>query len=566
MSRLAERGWNSPRRRASNLPMWTCPSCRTAVVDGRFCPFDRTQLVLVVDGCTVERELGRGLSGEVHAARRADGTAVAIKILHRDWVGDDEMRERFVREARAAATVDHPCVVAPSSAGLLDDGRPYLIMDLVEGPSLEEVLALGPLAAPRALAIARDLAGALAAVHAAGVIHRDVKPSNVRIGRDGRACLLDFGVALRPDADDARLTGGGLTIGTPHYMAPEQCTGDAVDGRTDVYALGVVLYRMLTGRLPFEGPAVAVMLAHASRTPEPPSTHVPVPAALDALVMRCLAKRRDRRLEAGGLDFELTAVAWGLEVDPRARTEATELDEADEADEADELDQGIATVDAATTVELAGQPLARASVGRHPRQRASGTGARWQDAPPAETDAHMTRRPRRGRVAVAALLVAATAAALVAFTPLHHALGLERLAWAHPHAAAAAAPAPVRPPTTPPPAAVVTAGHQLIVASDDLVAIRVAVPATLEPGRSHELTVEVWDAAGLPVDTTDLVVTFAGPRGATIGLAADPTRTRGVYRVTARFAERGAWTMRVFAPLGDSVVQLRLDVGAAPDA
>jgi hypothetical protein len=105
-----------------------------------------------------------------------------------------------------------------------------------------------------------------------------------------------------------------------------------------------------------------------------------------------------------------------------------------------------------------------------------------------------------------------------------------------------------------------------MVAADDLVAIRVAVPRDLTPKTSHELTVEVWDADGEPVDTTDLVVTFAGPRGAKIGLAADPTRTRGVYRVTARFSERGPWTMRVFAPLGDSVVQLELDVGAAPSS
>ncbi|MCB9564881.1 MAG: protein kinase [Kofleriaceae bacterium] len=300
--------------------MWTCPQCRLAVPDGRFCPADGTALRLEIDGLVVGRELGRGMTGTVYEAAAAGAPPVAIKVLHGEWIDDPEMRARFEREVRAAAAVRHPSLVTARGHGVLGDGRPYLVMELIDGPQLDEVLALGPLGEPRAIELTRELAGALAALHQAGVVHRDVKPGNIKIGRDGRARLLDLGVARRIDGDEARLTGGGLTVGTPHYMAPEQCTGEAIDGRTDVYALGVTLYRMITGALPFDGAAVAVMLAHTSRAPEPPSARVAVSAPLEALVMACLAKRPDDRPDARGLAAALEALAWGEAPDPWAAT------------------------------------------------------------------------------------------------------------------------------------------------------------------------------------------------------------------------------------------------------
>ncbi len=532
--------------------MWTCPHCRLAFADGRFCPRDGAALVLEIDGHVVVRELGRGLTGTVHAARAPDGTHVAIKILHRDWLGDGEMYERFVREARAAAAIAHPCVVAPRGSGVLEDGRPYLVMPLVEGPSLDDVLALGPLAEPRALAIARDLAGALAAVHAAGVLHRDVKPSNVRIGRDGRARLLDFGIAVRTGGDEARLTGGGMAVGTPQYMAPEQCSGDALDGRTDVYALGVVLYRLLTGRLPFDGSAVAVMLAHTGRMPEPPSTHAAITPTLDALVMRCLAKRRAARPTAAELAEELAALAWGLDVDPRAATEAD-----DRVGDGHGDGNGDGVGDGNGHGDGDGDGVGDGDVLRHgPRSRSGLLRMSGEDG---DGDVGRSPRPRRRLHAFVGLALA-VAAAVTALAPVRRAIGLDDAAAAAP---AVARPRPLPAPVAPPPADVALDDHQLVVATDDLVAIRVAAPAVLAPRADHVLTVEVWDADGRPLDTTDLVVTFAGPRGAVVGLAAEPTRTRGVYRVTARFGEPGPWVMRVFAPIGDSVVQFVLDVGVA---
>ncbi|MCB9564882.1 MAG: hypothetical protein H6708_31225 [Kofleriaceae bacterium] len=153
---------------------------------------------------------------------------------------------------------------------------------------------------------------------------------------------------------------------------------------------------------------------------------------------------------------------------------------------------------------------------------------------------------------------------MLALTPLHHALGLDGFGVPHHHAAATtAATVPATAPAATPVPGEPT--EQLIV-SDAWVALRIAVPLTLEPGASHDLTIEVWDADGRPLDTTDLVVTFAGPGGAVIGQAAAPARERGVYRLRARFDDPGTWTMRVFPPLGDSMLQIPLEVGTRPQS
>ena len=515
----------------SNPVMWICPLCRLELDEGRFCPLDGTPLSArtgSIPGLELERELGRGLTGTVWRARDGFGRPVAVKVLHREWAGHPEMRERFEREARAAAVVGHPGVVAPLAIGALADGRPYIVMQLVDGPSLEEVLALGPLLEDRAAELAAQLADALAACHRAGVIHRDVKPGNIRIGADGRARLLDFGVARQVDVDEARLTQGGLTVGTPHYMAPEQCTGDVVTGRADVYALGCVLYRMLTGTVPFEGAAVAVMLAHAAREPVPPSRRADgtVSPGLEQLLMRCLAKRAGDRPDAAEL-ADLLARRGERAAAPETRIRF----------------ERAATVPAEATLEL---PVAR----------------RFElDEPVTEPVAPVPRRHRGRRLAA----LAAFAVALLAFNTTETGHRLAHRLGVHFHPSIPFLDGP--PPATAEPMAAEAlpsppaAWHRYLVAADEGIMLRVGTPAVLRHGVDVALTVEAWDADGQPLDTTDLVVTFAGPDGAVIGFAAEPTLDRGIYLVRTRFDRDGAWVLRVFPPRRDAMVTFHLDVG-----
>ncbi|MGD1065809.1 MAG: serine/threonine-protein kinase [Vulcanimicrobiaceae bacterium] len=178
---------------------------------------------------------------------------VAIKLLHRGRDEGGVLHERFRREALAEARVVHPNVVAIHDVGVHDDGRPYIVMDYVEGRPLSAVLADGPLSAERTALIGLALARALAAAHALGIIHRDVKPANVLIDDQGLPHLMDFGLAWAVDASEARLTAPGALVGSADYIAPEQARSGEVSPKVDLYALGGVLYHALAGAPPFEG-------------------------------------------------------------------------------------------------------------------------------------------------------------------------------------------------------------------------------------------------------------------------------------------------------------------------
>jgi len=253
----------------------------------------------------VEGELGRGAFGSVLAAwDPALRRPVAIKLLHR--IADPEARARFEREARVLAGLRAPGLVAVHEAGATPDGRPYLVMDQVAGRSLRLAAPLSP---ARAAEVVRDAAGAVAAAHRAGVLHRDVKPDNVLVDGDGRGLVVDFGLAF--EADAARLSRTGALVGTPAYMAPEQAAGADVDPQVDVWGLGATLYFALTGRSPSEGLTLSELAsALASRPPAPPSAHAEVPPALDAIVVRCLSlDRAGRYPSAAALASALDAFA-----------------------------------------------------------------------------------------------------------------------------------------------------------------------------------------------------------------------------------------------------------------
>lgn len=256
----------------------------------------------------LKRLLAKGGMAEVwEAFDDILGRPVAVKVLHPHLAADESFRERFRREAIAAARLAHPNVVATFDTGT-DEGVTFIVMELVDGPTLREILnRTGPMALERVVHVGAQVADALHYAHRAGVVHRDVKPANILICPDGRVKVADFGIAKaveesepeRPTPSEA-LTGTGSIIGTAQYLAPEQVDGRAVDGRTDVYALGVVLYEMVTGRPPFTGETdMAVALKHITTNPPAPGmVRAGVPRALEEIVLRAMAKRPDDRYQS----------------------------------------------------------------------------------------------------------------------------------------------------------------------------------------------------------------------------------------------------------------------------
>jgi TolB-like protein/Flp pilus assembly protein TadD len=261
--------------------------------------------------------LGRGAMGEVWLAEDSQlPRKVAVKLLPRELAADADAVERLLREAKAAASVDHPNVVTVHEAGIAE-GRPYVVMQRVEGETLEARLARGPLPVEETIAMVRALADALAEVHALGIVHRDLKPSNIMATARGPK-ILDFGIAAVGGQE--RLTSTGLSVGTPLYMSPEQARGLEPDKRSDLWALGVILYRCLTGTLPFDGANLAAIVrAILEDAPPPPSRRDSrVPAALDAIVARLLKKdANDHYARADDLVADLTGIG-GATVDVRA--------------------------------------------------------------------------------------------------------------------------------------------------------------------------------------------------------------------------------------------------------
>ena len=312
--------------------MSLCPTCKASFSGGeQFCPRDGTPLRAalpedplagrVLSGrYRLVEVLGRGGMGAVYRAHHIlMDKPVAVKVLRQELASDTEAVARFHREARSASRLDHDHIIRVTDFGQTDDGLLFLVMELLDGENLAQVLRRGPLPWRRAATIGRDIALGLAHAHEQGVIHRDLKPENIVLVRRGKSArqmvkVLDFGLAkLIHDVSGAGSSGGdgaeddaarsltrtGAVFGTPEYMSPEQAEGRGLGPHTDLYALGVVAYQMVSGVLPFTAPTFLALIAKTVNEPPPPPTQqnpaIDLPPQLEALIMQCLAKEPAER-------------------------------------------------------------------------------------------------------------------------------------------------------------------------------------------------------------------------------------------------------------------------------
>src|SRR6187402_503202 len=260
-----------------------------------------------IDALVGEGGMGRVYSAEHVLMRKR----LAVKVLRRELTRVPEVVARFEREAMAAGNIEHPNVVAATDFGKLPDGAVFLVLEFVSGHSLRDEIAKGPFQVDRALHVARQIASALSAAHAQGIVHRDLKPENVMLVEKGGdpdfVKVLDFGIAKVPLGDAVGtgakrgnpITKAGMVFGTPEYMAPEQALGQTVDGRADLYALGVILYEMLSGSRPFSSQSqVGILGQQLSKSPPKISDRAPgivVPPAVEAVAMKLLQREAAER-------------------------------------------------------------------------------------------------------------------------------------------------------------------------------------------------------------------------------------------------------------------------------
>jgi serine/threonine-protein kinase len=298
-----------------------CPACAQRFTgEAGFCPFDGIKLETApyeplgdpllgttIDGrYEVQALLGEGGMGQVYRVRHTTlDRLFALKVLRRELARDEELGARFIEEARSTASVRHPNVVQITDFGKLPSGVPFFVMELLVGQSLADVVKTGgPLPVAAAVRVAGGIAAALGAAHAAGIVHRDLKPDNVfLVGGvaggvvSGDVRVVDFGAAKV--IGSSRVTRQGVVWGTPAYMSPEQASGQPVDHRTDVYALGIILYEMLCGRVPFEADTyMGVLTQHMFVQPVPPSRVAPSGremGAIEDITLVCLSKKPEDR-------------------------------------------------------------------------------------------------------------------------------------------------------------------------------------------------------------------------------------------------------------------------------
>jgi eukaryotic-like serine/threonine-protein kinase len=315
--------------------MSICPTCKTTYPDTmRLCPTDGT----VLEGGQAPRDenIGRSLDGKYRLDKRLSsggmgtvykgthlmlGKSLAVKLIKADLPASPDVVRRFQREAKAASNLNHPNIVPAYDLGQTQDGTLYIAMEYIDGPSLKEVIQGGPIDPARTIYLLKQVASALSLAHKHDIIHRDLKPQNIMLAKDadGRevAKLLDFGIAKTLDDSATQLTATGFSLGTPQYMSPEQAYGRPVDGRSDLYSLGIILYEMLVGEVPFSDPSTpAVLVKQMTEAPIPPALKRPdrqISPELAAIALRCLEKDPAKRFQtADEFSAALDAAATSL--------------------------------------------------------------------------------------------------------------------------------------------------------------------------------------------------------------------------------------------------------------
>jgi len=534
---------NGARLLPSNNYVRTCLACSLAVDEsGRFCPDCGAVLAdampprpepvgstqtsaagslvgTTVDGFVVESVIGGGAFGTVYKGRQLGlDRVVAFKVPTHEIASDPVMSRRFAREAKAAARVHHPGVVAIYQVGEIPDGRPYMAMQFVEGDPLDSIIEDGPLQVPRALRLARQIASALAECHACNVVHRDLKPTNVmwRQDRHGddRITLVDFGIAVcrpGPNSDATRLTGGGL-IGTPHYMSPEQAHGEAVDARADLYALGCLLFELLTGTTPFSGSGFEVLLAHLGRPAPRPSERVPeLPEVIDDLVGKLMMKKP--------------------------------------ADRAQSADAVVEMIDEALDVLDAPRSIAKIIAAPRPRRKTAKTANdRPIVRPPGYTTAELAPvvSPHRARWAVFGALAALALAAG----------GFATFRYVNRDATAASSPQ-VDQSTN-------NHANETPKVFRDEGDVRLKAwwrDGAITTDRPLRMALDLRNKLGRPLGAESIVVIVEDAHGKSVGLTARPRQAvPEQYGVSVRFPESGRYVVRVFAPETPSSFDFPVDV------
>jgi hypothetical protein len=519
--------------------MQACSGCGTTTADpGRFCPgcgavldpgaaCSAPPLAATGSGASaspagsligstvgdfaIEGVIGGGAFGTVYRGRQLGlDRAVAIKVPTYEIATDPVAARRFAREARAAARVVHPGVVAIYAVGELDDGRPYLAMQLIDGEPLHRIVEAGPVPALRALHIVRDIASALSETHAAGVIHRDLKPSNVMWRRDrngdDRITLVDFGIAVcRPgNADATRLTTGGL-IGTPHYMSPELAQGEEVDTRADLYSLGCLLFELVTGTTPFDGSGFEVLIAHLGRPAPRASERIAIPKTVDRLIEHLLQKKpEDRPATADAVVAMLDDAIAELRSGPRSSTSR-----------------------------------------RTARTRAGSL------APPASDTGRRGPGTRRGIAAAAAAALGVLALSGAGFAGYRLRGGAElRLEEPEPSETAQGQ-------------RVAASGEPLrqITRDDGELIVRALVPEVIHAGPPVPTHLEIKTKLGGPFSAREVVVTIEDPHhNATAQAAVLHGDQAGHYMFRHSFTEPGAYVVRIFPSETETISTIDLDV------
>ncbi len=497
-----------------------CPSCGAVLVDDpptddapataelSTAGPDASLIGTSFDGFTIEAMIGGGAFGTVFRGRQAGlDRQVAIKVPTHEIAADPVMARRFARECRSAARITHPGVVAIYAVGELADGRPYLAMQLIDGKPLDKILDDGPISAVRALRIARNVASALSETHAADVVHRDLKPSNIMWRRDrngdDRITLVDFGIAIANpgNAEATRLTANGV-IGTPHYMSPEQAHGEIADHRADLYALGCVLFELVTGKPPFDGSGFEVLLAHLGRPiPVPSELNDEVPAPVDRLVIQLLSKRPDDR--------------------PQSADEVvTRIDE--------------------VLAELEGRAPASNSAmktRKTPRAKRRSGAPTTNERPVLVPARHSRRWLALGGVAVIACAVAGFAAVKLSRADDTIEGGDEDIAAS---------------PFT---------GRREVIYDDGEMTTRATLYDPIIAGKRTRTQLEVWNAIGAPLEVSHLVITIEDPQGNATGTTAPHSKRAadrfGFWHV---YETPGRYKLRVFPPEATSVFTIDIDV------